>query len=237
MRSRSARSSNGVGDDRRARLPGTVRSREPAPGGGGSLLVAVRGEGCWWQSLSGPGDWQPLHVSERDRPRVGPRAALGRKGPHEYRRNRPARRALGITAAPVPLDSQAKYAVLAAGAGDVLLRLISPKAAALQGKNLGSGGRVAGDHRSGRPDHGSRRQALDFSHGRRSRRTAASWPPTARCTNHCSRACGRLVRSRSRASCRGGSKRRRFATTARRHDGGWFGCLLLRYNNDSIAES
>jgi 3'(2'), 5'-bisphosphate nucleotidase len=33
---------------------------------------------------------------------------------------------LGITAAPVAMDSQAKYAVLAAGAGDVLLRLLSP---------------------------------------------------------------------------------------------------------------
>ena len=33
---------------------------------------------------------------------------------------------LGITTSPVAMDSQAKYAVLAAGEGDVLLRLISP---------------------------------------------------------------------------------------------------------------
>jgi 3'(2'), 5'-bisphosphate nucleotidase len=34
---------------------------------------------------------------------------------------------LGVRAAPVGLDSQAKYAVLAGGHGDVLLRLLSPK--------------------------------------------------------------------------------------------------------------
>jgi len=33
---------------------------------------------------------------------------------------------LGITADPVPMDSQAKYAVLAAGGGEINLRLISP---------------------------------------------------------------------------------------------------------------
>jgi 3'(2'), 5'-bisphosphate nucleotidase len=32
---------------------------------------------------------------------------------------------LGITAPPVPMDSQAKYAALAAGQGDVLVRLLS----------------------------------------------------------------------------------------------------------------
>jgi 3'(2'), 5'-bisphosphate nucleotidase len=35
--------------------------------------------------------------------------------------------ALGVQAAPAGLDSQAKYAVLAGGHGDVLLRLLSPK--------------------------------------------------------------------------------------------------------------
>jgi 3'-phosphoadenosine 5'-phosphosulfate (PAPS) 3'-phosphatase len=35
--------------------------------------------------------------------------------------------ALGVTAESVGLDSQAKYAVLAGGHGDVLLRLLSPK--------------------------------------------------------------------------------------------------------------
>jgi 3'(2'), 5'-bisphosphate nucleotidase len=33
---------------------------------------------------------------------------------------------LGIKADPVPMDSQAKYAVLAAGGGEALLRLLSP---------------------------------------------------------------------------------------------------------------
>ena len=73
---------------------------------------------------------------------------------------------LGITAAPVPLDSQAKYAVLSAGAGDVLLRLISPKSPHYKEKiwdqAAGSlviteaGGQIT--DLDGKP--------LDFSHGR-----------------------------------------------------------------------
>ncbi len=35
--------------------------------------------------------------------------------------------ALGSTAEPIRMDSQAKYAVLAAGEGEIILRLLSPK--------------------------------------------------------------------------------------------------------------
>jgi HAL2 family 3'(2'),5'-bisphosphate nucleotidase len=107
--------------------PELAASSESAPNGAGSLVVAVRGGGTWWQSLVGNGQWQQLHVSDRAEPanarvlRSVEKAhtntdEIGRLAEH-----------LGITAPPVPLDSQAKYAVLAAGAGDVLLRLISPK--------------------------------------------------------------------------------------------------------------
>ena len=34
---------------------------------------------------------------------------------------------MGVEAEPVRLDSQAKYAILASGAGDLIFRLISPK--------------------------------------------------------------------------------------------------------------
>jgi 3'(2'), 5'-bisphosphate nucleotidase len=72
-----------------------------------------------------------------------------------------------VQAAPVGLDSQAKYAVLAGGHGDVLLRLLSPKKPDYReyiwDQAAGSliveeaGGRVT--DLEGRP--------LDFSHGKR----------------------------------------------------------------------
>ena len=168
--------------------PELVESREPAQGGGGSLLLAVAGEGtlvatarratatgsrCTFRSGPTPPTARVLRSVEKAHTNTD---EIGRLAEH-----------LGITAAPVPLDSQAKYAVLAAGAGDVLLAADLAEAAELQGKNLGPGGRVAGDHRSGRPDHRPRRQAARlFSRPHARERTAASWPRTARCTSRCS---------------------------------------------------
>jgi 3'(2'), 5'-bisphosphate nucleotidase len=73
---------------------------------------------------------------------------------------------LGIAAPPVPLDSQAKYAVLAAGAGDVLLRLISPKAPDYKEKiwDQAAGSLVITEGGGRITDLDGR--ALDFSHGR-----------------------------------------------------------------------
>ena len=73
--------------------PELAQSRKSAPGGAGSLVLAVRGEGSWWQPLEGGGDWQPLGVSNRSRRHRGPRAPFRRKVAHERRRNRPAGRA------------------------------------------------------------------------------------------------------------------------------------------------
>jgi 3'(2'), 5'-bisphosphate nucleotidase len=146
--------------------PELVESRRPGQGGGGSLLLAIKGQGCYWQSLAGPGDWQPLHVSERTdlaSARVLRSVEKAHTNTDEIGR---LMEHLGVTAEPVPLDSQAKYAVLAAGAGDVLLRLISPKAPHYKEKiwDQAAGSLViteAGGQISdldGRP--------LDFSHGR-----------------------------------------------------------------------
>ncbi len=109
--------------------PELAKSRESAPGGEGSLVVAVRGQGAWWQPLvgNGGGEWQRLHVSNRaDAASARVLRSVEKAHTNTDEIGRLAEH-LGITAAPVPLDSQAKYAVLAAGAGDVLLRLISPK--------------------------------------------------------------------------------------------------------------
>jgi 3'(2'), 5'-bisphosphate nucleotidase len=141
-------------------------SREAAIGGKGSLLVAVRGQGTWWQTLAGGSDWQRLHVSTRNdaaEARVLRSVEKAHTNVDEIGR---LAEVIGITAPPVPLDSQAKYAVLAAGAGDVLLRLISPKMPDYKEKiwdqAAGSivieeaGGRIS--DLDGKP--------LDFSHGR-----------------------------------------------------------------------
>jgi 3'(2'), 5'-bisphosphate nucleotidase len=146
--------------------PELGQSREAAIGGAGSLLVAVRGQGAWWRPLDGGGEWQRLHVSDRremSQARVLRSVEKAHTNTDEIGR---LAEHLGITAAPVGLDSQAKYAVLAAGAGEVLLRLISPKAPNYKEKiwDQAAGSIViteAGGHVSdldGRP--------LDFSHGR-----------------------------------------------------------------------
>jgi HAL2 family 3'(2'),5'-bisphosphate nucleotidase len=146
--------------------PELVESRRPGQGGGGSLLLAIRGEGSWWQSLSGPGDWQPLHVSER----IDAATARVLRSVEKAHTNMDEigrlMEHLGVTADPVPLDSQAKYAVLAAGAGDVLLRLISPKAPNYKEKiwDQAAGSLVITEAGGQITDLDG--QPLDFSHGR-----------------------------------------------------------------------
>lgn len=146
--------------------PELLESRRPGQGGGGSLLLAIKGEGCWWQSLSGAGDWQPLHVSQRTDPieaRVLRSVEKAHTNTDEIGR---LMEHLGVTAEPVPLDSQAKYAVLAAGAGDVLLRLISPKAPNYKEKiwDQAAGSLVITEAGGRITDLDGK--SLDFSHGR-----------------------------------------------------------------------
>ena len=93
--------------------------------GAGIVAVAQRGHGAWCST--GGGEFKPLKVSERTDPS---QARLLRSvesghtnvGEIDYIAER-----LGVEAEPVRLDSQAKYAVLAAGGAEMLLRLLSPK--------------------------------------------------------------------------------------------------------------
>ena len=96
----------------------------PAGEGRGVLALAVRGGGAWWASLDdADAPWQPLAVSPETDPR---RARLLRS--YESSHTNPAQiaaftQALGSEAEPVRMDSQAKYAVLAAGGAEVYLRV------------------------------------------------------------------------------------------------------------------
>jgi 3'(2'), 5'-bisphosphate nucleotidase len=94
--------------------------------GAGTVLVAVRGKGAWFAPLEGAAELRPLKVSpERDikKARMLRSFESGHTNVDEIGE---FSKMLGIEAKPVALDSQAKYAVLAAGHGELLLRLLSP---------------------------------------------------------------------------------------------------------------
>lgn len=106
--------------------PAAPRTAQPSSETGGSIIAASRGEGTWMRQLSGESEWRRLHVSDRS---DGTDARILRsveKSHTNVDEIGQLANKLGARSAPVAMDSQAKYAVLAAGAGDVLLRLISP---------------------------------------------------------------------------------------------------------------
>jgi len=95
------------------------------PGGVGSVVAAIRGKGAWHQPLEGD-EWKLLHVSNRSAAATARILRSVEKAHTNVDEVGQLAAQLGSSAPPVPMDSQAKYAVLAAGEGDVLLRLISP---------------------------------------------------------------------------------------------------------------
>ncbi len=101
-------------------------SSDPGQSEGGWLITAVRGAGAWRNPLNRAGAKIPLHVSERADP-----AAARMLRSYEAAHTNTSQldefaAALGIRAEPVRLDSQAKYALLAGGEGELILRLLSP---------------------------------------------------------------------------------------------------------------
>lgn len=95
-----------------------------APGGERGLLVAAReGEGCRAAPLSQPSALEPVHTSE-DRSLEEARMCESVERGHSAQEATAAvRRLLGARAAPVRMDSQAKYAAVACGLADAYLRL------------------------------------------------------------------------------------------------------------------
>ena len=106
--------------------PELENADQPAKGGAGTLLVAVRGQGTFCQSLTEPSnDWTKLTVSSQADP-AGTRILRSvEKGHTNLGAIDHLATAMGTTAAPVGMDSQAKYAVLAAGGGEMIVRLLS----------------------------------------------------------------------------------------------------------------
>jgi 3'(2'), 5'-bisphosphate nucleotidase len=132
----------------------------------GTIIVAVRGQGTWAQPLPSKGEWQRQNVSSRQAPEDARILRSVEKAHTNVDEIGQLAANLGVAAPAVAMDSQAKYAVLAAGEGDVLLRLLSPSRPDYREKiwdqAAGSivveeaGGRIT--DLDGKP--------LDFSHGR-----------------------------------------------------------------------
>ena len=94
--------------------------------GPGSLVAAVRGQGSWVSSLAdGDSQFEPLHVSERSQPAQARLLRSYESGHTNTAKTEALVQRLGIQAEPVRLDSQAKYAILAAGGGEAIVRLLS----------------------------------------------------------------------------------------------------------------
>lgn len=106
--------------------PNIAGGGQPEIGGQGSLVIAVRGQGTWSTTLETPGEFKRLHVSARDDPSQARILRSVEAGHTNVSQIDTFAQALHVQANPVRMDSQAKYAVLASGEGELILRLLSP---------------------------------------------------------------------------------------------------------------
>jgi 3'(2'), 5'-bisphosphate nucleotidase len=97
-------------------------------GGEGSLLIGKRGNGSWIGTLKGypsPDHFHSLKVSDRATPTEA-RLLRSYESSHTNTSQIDAFKvAIGSKADPVRMDSQVKYAFLAAGKGEIYLRLLA----------------------------------------------------------------------------------------------------------------
>jgi 3'(2'), 5'-bisphosphate nucleotidase len=119
----SARASGPWSVDRRSRNPDRA-SPHPASG---AVFFAVRGQGAFGVADDGttdePASPMTVRVSDRDDPATLRFCESVESGHTAHGDAAAIAARLGITAAPLRLDSQAKYAVVARGEADVYLRL------------------------------------------------------------------------------------------------------------------
>lgn len=146
--------------------PNLTEARHSEMGGEGSLVLAVRGEGAWTTSLASPAEYKQLKVSTYIHPSQARLLRSFESGHTNVSQIDEFAQALGVQVEPVRMDSQAKYALLASGQGDLLLRLLSPSKPDYREKiwDQAAGSLIveeAGGHISDL--HG---KALDFSVGR-----------------------------------------------------------------------
>ncbi len=98
---------------------------KPEIGGPGSLVAAVRGEGTWVTAIEGQAEFKQIRVSPLTNPTEARLLRSFESGHTNVSQIDIFANSLGVAAEPVRMDSQAKYAVLAAGQGELYLRLLS----------------------------------------------------------------------------------------------------------------
>jgi 3'(2'), 5'-bisphosphate nucleotidase len=105
--------------------PNLNRHMQPEFDGEGSVVLAVRGEGCFGFGMIDDGPMK-LSVSTKDQPQQARLLRSFESGHTHEGKMAELVSILGTTVDPVLMDSQAKYAVMAAGRGELLFRLRSP---------------------------------------------------------------------------------------------------------------
>jgi 3'(2'), 5'-bisphosphate nucleotidase len=146
--------------------PNLTDGFRPDLGGPGSLVIARRGQGTWATSLASAREFDRLSVSNRSDPAL---ARLLRSFEAQHTNVSLLDQLvsqLAIQVDPVRLDSQAKYAILAAGKAEVMIRLLSSEKPDYREKVWDiAAGSIVVEEAGGRVTdlHG---KALDFSTGR-----------------------------------------------------------------------
>ena len=108
--------------------PNLRDARIPDKEGSGSLVLALRGQGTWAISMAEDDEnWMQLKVSDRSESAQARLMRSFEAGHTDAGKIDELADWLGMQVDPVRMDSQAKYAVLAAGGGEAMLRLLSPK--------------------------------------------------------------------------------------------------------------
>jgi 3'(2'), 5'-bisphosphate nucleotidase len=105
--------------------PNLTEARWLDPGGPGSLVIAVRGMGTWTCEMRNPGQFTRLQVSQHKLNKDARLLRSYESGHTNVDNIQAFQQQFGSQQKPVLMDSQAKYAVLAAGEAEILLRLLS----------------------------------------------------------------------------------------------------------------
>ncbi len=105
--------------------PNLTGGYQPDLSGPGSLVVAARGQGAWVTPIEGEAAFERLTVSNVTDPAQARILRSFESGHTNVSQIDLFAQALGVQATPLRMDSQAKYAVLAAGGGEIYLRLLS----------------------------------------------------------------------------------------------------------------
>lgn len=96
--------------------------------GNGAVVVGVRGQGSWSEPLEGgPSQRQPVRVSPENDPKRARFCESVESGHSSQDDSQKIAQRLGITADPVRMDSQVKYAAVARGDAMIYLRLPTRK--------------------------------------------------------------------------------------------------------------